>query len=123
MIAFVIEAREVEHTMKHENADFLEQRVLVLRCLMGGALDGNGDFAEGRRRRFATVRATMIRTTVRATISREGEHVGRVIAVQKLAIQAEQFAIICKQAGEWPASGDFRGECPRELLKAALIGS
>lgn len=83
-IALVIETGEMQHTVKHEDAKFIDKGVAEFCGLRGGTIERYCDLAQG---------------TVRRN-EREREDVRGIVVVQKRSIQALQFAVVRKQTEE-----------------------
>jgi hypothetical protein len=76
----MVHARQMEHSVQHQDSQFFFDRVSALGRLRRGAVEGDRQltgFAVGGRKR---------------------EHVSRVIFAAKLSIQLAQLCIICDQA-------------------------
>ena len=80
-ILLVIHTEQVQHTMQHQDLDFVRQRMTELGRLFRCAVHRNGDFAQ----------------KAPGHPGRKREHVGRIIVAEKTSVQSPEFAIIGKK--------------------------
>jgi hypothetical protein len=101
----MIHPGQVQGAVKHQDSQFIGERMSALGGLNPGAVDGDGDVARKPARQAIGI------------CGRKRQNVGRLVFRAKLPIQAADFCVIRDHAGDRPAARDTPCELVQEVAQ------